>query len=118
MLNQPVKIRSMSRVALLNVAMPTLSIGRLLKVLRNSKSHTDIYSTFGSSTDAFLMPMKKVSDDIFATQRVAKQATKKFFDTAELFESVHTTRAVIPKDSIGISNDPIAFGYFKKPQST
>jgi hypothetical protein len=117
MLNQPVKIRSMSRVALLNVTMPTLSIGRLLKVLRNSKSHTDIYSTFGSSTDAFLMPMKKVSDDIFATQRVAKQATKKFFDTAELFESVHTTRAVIPKDSIGISNDPIAFGYFKKPQS-
>ena len=117
MLNQPVKIRSMSRVALLNVTMPTLSIGRLLKVLLGSKSHTDIYSTFGSSTDAFLMPLKKVSDDIFATQRVDKQATKKFFDTAELFESVHTTRAVIPKDSIGVSTDPIALGYFKKPQS-
>ena len=107
----------MSRVALLNVTMPTLSIGRLLKVLLGSKSHTDIYSTFGSSTDAFLMPLKKVSDDIFATQRVDKQATKKFFDTAELFESVHTTRAVIPKDSIGVSTDPIALGYFKKPQS-
>ena len=107
----------MSRVALLNVTMPTLSIGKLLKVLRNSKSHTDIYSTFGSSTDAFLMPMKKFLDDVSTSQTFAKEVAKTFFDTTELFESVHTTRAVIPKDSIGISNDPIAFGAFKRESS-
>ena len=117
MLNQPVKVRSMSRVALLNVTMPTLSVGRLLKVLLGSKSHTDIYSTFGSSTDAFLMPIKKFSNDIFATQQVAKQPTKKFFDTAQLFESIHTTRAVIPKDNIGVFNGPIAFGQLKRESS-
>ena len=115
--NEGSLISTAGGVEIQQATVSTLSIGRLLKVLFNSKSHTDIYSSYNSSTDAFLMPMKKFSDDIFASQRVAKQATKKFFDTAELFESVHTTRAVIPKDSIGVSNDPIAFGAFKRERS-
>ena len=94
-----------------------VTVSRLVKVLLNSKSHTDIYSSFGSSTHIFLMSGKKFSDDVFATQRVNKQPGKKLFDSTELFESIHTTRPVIQRDRIGLSNDPIAFGPLKRELS-
>ena len=108
----------MGTPVLASISMPTsITVSRLVKVLLGSKSHTDIYSSFGSSTDAFLMPMKKFSDDLFATQRVNKQPEKKFFDSTELFESIIVARPVVPKDRIGVANDPIAFGQMKRPDS-
>ena len=109
----------MGTPVLASISMPTsITVSRLVKVLLGSKSHTDIYSSFGSSTDAFLMPMKKFSDDLFATQRVNKQPEKKFFDSTELFESIIVARPVVPKDRIGVANDPIAFGQMKRPDSS
>ena len=119
MVNTPTPLVGMGIPVLASISMPTsITVSRLVKVLLGSKSHTDIYSSFGSSTDTFLMPTKKFSDDVFATQRVNKQPEKKFFDSTELFESITVARPVVPKDRIGVANDPIAFGQMKRPDSS
>ena len=115
--NEGSLISTAGGVEIQQATVSTLSIGRLLKVLFNSKSHTDIYSSYNSSTDAFLMPMKKFLDDVSTSQTFAKESAKTFFDTTELFETFTAAKAVIPKESIGISNDPIAFGAFKRESS-